>query len=608
MDADTYSPKALFKKDIRYEIPTFQRPYVWNQEDQWEPLWDDVRNVAERYLENLGYHGGDRTAAQMTTPHHFLGAVVLQQQPNAIADLETWQVIDGQQRMTTLQIMLDATQEVFAAAGAESESKRLLTLVENQLVDAQDDKWKLWPTALDREAFVAAMTNDMDTVGHEGSPIVQAHAFFRLQVEEWLKSGPEQEEEERAHALETALMGLLTVVAIDLAPGDDSFVIFETLNARGTPLNQSDLVKNFLLQRATGQGIDAEQLHKQTWQALETPHWREEVVQGRIRRPRLDQFLNYWLSMRTTGDVTANDVFPAFKRLVDSGQLKVDEAATDVRRTAERQTAFEGRPEYSRIGTFNYRMRIMQSGSVTPLLLWLTSRLDLEDPSLADSVAVIEDFLVRRMIRRSTTKDYNKLFLEAVARLDKERGSEVSVVVLLRTFLAEQNSESRSWPGDLEVEQALLEMPLYRLLTRGRLRFVLEALEEERRKGKSEDLHVPRGTLTIEHLMPQAWSAHWQPPVGDDPEEALARRNRLVHAVGNLTLLTQKLNSDVSNGDWPTKTAALMKHATMKTTLDLLEEWGSKQWDENAILDRGKTLAALFKRVWPGPTGYSTST
>ena len=87
MQADTLTLKALFQKDVRYEIPVFQRPYVWNQGDQWEPLWEDVRNTAERYIDNLA-EVADRAEAERLTGTHFMGAVVLQQVPTPSADLD----------------------------------------------------------------------------------------------------------------------------------------------------------------------------------------------------------------------------------------------------------------------------------------------------------------------------------------------------------------------------------------------------------------------------------------------------------------------------------------------------------------------------------------
>lgn len=235
MEAGKHNIKELFQKDVRYIIPTFQRPYVWNQEKQWEPLWDDVRNIAEEYAEQLAREN-NHAAAEVQTGTHFMGAIVLQQDPTPTAEIDRRNVIDGQQRMTTLQILLDAAQEVLEEDGYEKEAKRLRKLVVNDEDFAEGDaRFKLWPTSGDQDAFRAAMTNGQATTGFGKSLIVQAHEFFSFQIREWLNSAEPQDRARLADALHTALIGLLVLVVIDLKSGDDAYVIFETLNARGTP-------------------------------------------------------------------------------------------------------------------------------------------------------------------------------------------------------------------------------------------------------------------------------------------------------------------------------------------------------------------------------------
>ena len=112
MHTDILTPKDLFQKEVRYTIPPFQRPYVWSQDDQWEPLWEDVRNVAEDYLEELESSDNDGVQAEQKTSPHFLGTVVLKQVPTAAKDIDQREVIDGQQRVTTLQLLLDAIQQI----------------------------------------------------------------------------------------------------------------------------------------------------------------------------------------------------------------------------------------------------------------------------------------------------------------------------------------------------------------------------------------------------------------------------------------------------------------------------------------------------------------
>ena len=172
MDTDVLRPQQIFGRPIRYEIPPFQRPYIWDQEHQWEPLWDDVTNIAGDHLE-VG-----QSKASIT---HFMGAVVFQQRLRRTRDIETRIVVDGQQRLTTLQLLIDAVQEVFERRNFTDAALRLSSLVENQeqFRYGDDQKaFKVWPTIYDQEAFMHAMQNKLSCDEYQDSRIVQAHGFF----------------------------------------------------------------------------------------------------------------------------------------------------------------------------------------------------------------------------------------------------------------------------------------------------------------------------------------------------------------------------------------------------------------------------------------------
>ena len=315
------------------------------------------------------------------------------------------------------------------------------------------------------------MTNALSPEGFEDSPIVQAHDFFRLQIHEWIAAAlGTQEQQERIHGLETAIFGLLELVVIDLATMDDAFKIFETLNARGTPLLASDLIKNYVLQTADGAGIDADQLYKDAWRPLESKWWRKEVAQGRIVRPRLDVFLNYWLIMRTASEVPTHDVFRLFKLHVEDAAKAIDEVALDVSQVASTYKGFEDLDPWSDDGTFFYRWRIIDAGVTTPVLMWLYSQPEttLDVAARTRCLRAIESFLVRRMLCRMTTKGYNQLFLELLGRLHAASPGLIDATFV--GYLDEQTADARIWPNDRQLRNALLDLPLYRLLTRGRLR------------------------------------------------------------------------------------------------------------------------------------------
>ena len=591
MHTDILTPKDLFQKDVQYTIPPFQRPYVWTQDDQWEPLWEDVRSVAENYLEELERSGNNEIEAEQRTSAHFLGAVVLKQVPTAARDIDQRQVIDGQQRVTTLQLLLDAIQQV--CENSEQQylkiaSRRLSRLVTNDELVVGDNShhvFKLWPTRSDREAFRHAMDNGLAVNDFEESLIVQAHEFFKLQVEKWIEEGPATIEA-RIDALEAASATMLQMVVIDLSSQDDPSVIFETLNARGTPLEQSDLIKNYVHSMRQDCKSDL-------WGNLDDSWWREEVSQGRLLRPRLDMILNYWLAMRTGTEVSPSRVFDAFRGYVGNMDLSsvMSAVRNDLANYRDYETA-EGRNVDEKL--FYYRTNVMQARVITPMLLLL---LGTESATAMRTLDALESFLVRRMICRQTTKDYNRLILELTSRIQESGLDKADEVT--SGFLREQTAYSREWPSDESVARALESSPLYRLLTRGRLRLVLEGIEARlRASGKSEQPDVSIN-LTIEHLMPVGWrKEEWPLPEEVDEDAAVYQRNTLIHTIGNLTLVTQKLNSSLSNSHWEHKRNGLQGHSVLLLNNELMSE---SAWDEEAIRSRSRRMAVLVCEVWPGP-------
>ncbi len=591
MHTDILTPKDLFQKEVRYTIPPFQRPYVWSQDDQWEPLWEDVRNVAENYLEELERSGNDGVEAEQKTSPHFLGAVVLKQVPTAAKDIDQREVIDGQQRVTTLQLLLDAIQQICEESDQpylKRVARRLAKLVTNDEELIGDDRlhiFKLWPTRGDREAFRHAMDNGLAANDFEESRIVQAHEFFQLQVRKWLQdaAGPI---EPRIDALEAAATSMLQMVVIDLSPQDDPNLIFETLNARGTRLEQSDLIKNFVLSQERDRQGDV-------WGNLDDGWWRREARQGRLLRPRLDMLLNYWLAMRKGAEVSPLGVFNEFRSYV--GDQEVHAVMSEVKQDLMNYREFEstrGRSHEEK--SFYYHVDVMQAGVITPVLLLLLSA---EERTRIRAFSALESFLVRRMICRQTTKDYNKLVLELASRL-RESGLDRADAVTAG-FLREQTAYAREWPSDEAVADALESFPLYRLLTRGRLRLVLEGVERRlRSSGKSEQTNVPPN-LTIEHLMPVGWGKEkWPLPEGLDEVAAIYQRNTLIHSIGNLTLATQKLNSSMSNDPWTSKRDELQEHSILLLNNELLTQ---PSWSEETIRSRSQRMAKLVLERWAGP-------
>ena len=541
------------------------------------------------YLEELERSDNNSVEAEQKTKPHFLGAVVLQQVPTAAKDIAQREVIDGQQRVTTLQLLLDAIQQICEEKGLKPAATRLSKLVTNDedlVGNERHHVFKLWPTRNDRDAFRHAMDNGLAVSEFEDSRIVQAHEFFQEQVKRWLADAV-YAESDSIDALETAVTAMLQMVVIDLSPDDDPNVIFETLNARGTPLEQSDLIKNFVLSRHSGDGDD----NDGTWQGLDDKWWRHTVSQGRLRRPRLDMLFNYWLAMRTGSEVLPSRVFDVFRSY--TGDQQIDAVMLDVKRDLASYRRFETEQRTPEEDLFYYRMGVMQAGVITPVLLLLLSA---DHRPRIGAFRALESFLVRRMICRQTTKDYNRLVLDIAINLRTNGLDKADRIVA--SLLREQTAYSREWPSDETIAASLATSPLYRLLTRGRLRLVLEGIESRLRSSMAEQSDIPRN-LTIEHLMPLSWEANWPLPDGAGEEPGREYRNRIVHTIGNLTLVSQKLNSSLSNAPWERKLEALLEHSVMSLNSELRNQ---SHWNEDTIRDRSRRMAMLISECWPGPS------
>lgn len=613
MDTQVRTPQAIFMQPQRLLVPLFQRPYVWNLEMQWEPLWKDLERVANRLLK-------DPSVAQAP---HFLGAVVLQQLPTPTGGMQQRTVIDGQQRLTTLQLMLDALHAEVAQVGAEMAAARLEPLIANAAAfrKHKEDRFKVWPTNRDRESFNEVMEApapiDYHSLKTHASRMCKAHQFFANQCRAWLElEGPEKYLA-RAEAIEHSARELLQIVVIDLTASENAQEIFETLNARGAALTAADLIKNFVFQRLLEQDADVEAAYSKYWEQFETAFWEKEISVGRVSHPRSSVFLNHWLVARTGEEVLAREVFARFKLYVDyqSGASvskllgEIHKAAAIYRDFTEKSEILEG--PLDRLGLFAYRAKTLESEAIKPVLLALLDHKagPLPTHEVNASLDVLESWLTRRMLVRATSKGYNKTMPEVVSVIRNAVPGQIANT--LREFFASSKSETGYWPDDEEIRKELASMPIYRKLSRGRLRMVLESIEDYLRgwipgQASSAGIRVPREIFAIEHLLPQSWLKHWPLPPGVQESE----RDDRIHRLGNLTLLTQKLNGSISNGPWlgeKGKAASLQGKDVILLNSRILKSHANEQWDEAAIDDRTTRHIDIILAIWPAPPGHKVS-
>lgn len=529
-------------------------------------------------------------------------------------------VIDGQQRLTTLQLLLDALHCEIQMVGAAMPAARLEPLIANGEAFRRhpEDRFKVWPTNRDRPAFNEVMEApnpvDYEKLKHRTSRMAKAHHFFSHQCRTWLSAEGAEKALVRAEAIERAARELLQVVVIDLTANENAQEIFETLNARGAVLTAADLIKNFVFQRLLEQNADVEEAYSKYWSQFETAFWEEEVNVGRVTAPRSSVFLNHWLVARTGEEVVAREVFSRFKAYADYQAAhpmldllrEVHRAAAIYREFTEKAEVLDG--PLDRVGLFAYRVRTLESEVVKPVLLALLDHPsgNLSQEQVEQSLDALESWLARRMLVRATAKSYNKIMAEVVSVIRNTAADSIGRTVT--QYFSLQRTEVAYWPDDDEVRRELENLPIYRKLSRARVRMVLESIEDHWRgwisgQTSAAGMRIRRNSYAIEHLMPQSWIKHWPLQPGGSEVERDAR----VHRLGNLTLLTRKLNSTVSNGPWlgdGGKAAHLQEKDVVLLNSKLLKDYSFTQWDEAAMDQRTKQAIDTVIRIWPAPPGH----
>ena len=306
-------------------------------------------------------------------------------------------VIDGQQRLTTLQLAIAALRDLCREAGDDESVRWLLKISANdEYRDPEsDERFKVWPTNVDRPAFrIAADWRSTDKPSRKAqaarasgaSRIADAYGFFANEFAAWIAA--EGEAEQRRRALRDVLRDWLYLVVIDLEKDDEAQMIFETLNARGTPLLPMDLVKNHLFHAAAADGVDLDRLYEKQWRELDaqTDFWRAEVRQGRLNRPRIDVFLQHYLTMKTGDEVprdpSVHRIQGAFTNLPAHRRGEDPRADPPRARLRSVSTAAEG----TRKQSFFKRLAVLDTTTVFPFLLDLYAREEGADEAARDAI------------------------------------------------------------------------------------------------------------------------------------------------------------------------------------------------------------------------------
>ncbi|MFJ5457000.1 DUF262 domain-containing protein [Pectobacterium sp. CHL-2024] len=602
----------LFDGTKRYVIPMFQRQYVWREEKQLARLWSDLQAKTQQRLDR-----------KITSPH-FLGAIVIANLPTYGRQVQTYDVIDGQQRLTTFQILLTAFRDVAKYHNSEYADELNKYIVNVGIMeDKAVERYKVWPTQVDRPQMKALVDSgsltavaileqtsfDRRKTGVEPFMFVAYKYFYQQTMDFVVSDSIDSTKDERIEALFDALKRDLALVSIELEGGDDPQVIFETLNGFNEPLLPTDLLRNFAFQRAyreqRGENDKSpDELYNDYWLQFDQHFWKKDEKQGRLKRPRADIFFQHFLAMKLASDVNVARLYHDYKVWIETKAPYscVEDELKDLEKFARVFKKLLSPDEPSELSAFAFMLNAFDVKTIYPLILFLCCEVELEGESLVQALAILESFLIRRAVCCLTTKNYNRLFLQLVETL-RGKGD---VVEALRTALLHGSGDAVVWPDDVSFKQSWRNRPLYSDLTSSRVQYILKHIEQAKRTTKNEDIHI-RSPLTIEHIMPVAWETNWpladgsfakpakeRLEIGESNPEA-EQRTSIINSIGNLTLLTHPLNSSLRNSNWDVKKPEITKQSSLALNRDLLD---IGVWNDEEIVNRQEKLWRLAEVLW----------
>jgi hypothetical protein len=628
MKSETLTVRQIYQDRRQYCVPFYQRSYVWTLKNQWSALWEDVQEKAQARFQKLA-----------VTPH-FLGAVVLEPQPKeGLLGVDTLHIIDGQQRLTTLQYILASLLLALRETGNSMFEPIVLGCMQNSneetMREPETERFKLWPTFKDQDHFVKSMrveslngfrsaykghfTQGGSLYKHAEHPSsLAAIWFFTNEFIRWLNAD-EESKPRRAECLIEAVVRDLKLVCIFLEEEDDAQVIFETLNGRGAELHATDLIRNYIFMRAGPDGVDAGKLYNNQWLPFEAKYWAEKQRRGRMTKPRMEWLIHATLQAETASEVDLARLYNEYRRYVSTSvpSPKADQQVATLQRYAEHYQALIGASGPSPLALLGRRLAAWDVTTLHPLAL-LISVGGPEDAEKAEMYRDLASYIVRRAVCGLTPKNYNNVFMNALRDLGK---NEITAEVL-RANLKSLEGEASRWPDDAEFLNACRTAPLFPgRLDQPKMRALLTEIEGQLRMViKTEEPTIPDlAGLDIDHLLPRAWYEHWPLHGGVEvtqkisdsvaeiiraggsltPDQELIRvRNRAIPTLGNLTLLNLSVNRSVQHGCFSLKREKLIAHTSLRLNIPLIP---LHQWDEESIAKRGEMLGEIALTVWPKP-------
>lgn len=546
--------------DKRYIIPVYQRKYDWKLEN-CRQLYSDLKKIV-----------------QDGRSSHFFGSIVSSVVPQGSKIV--YHIIDGQQRLTTVTLLLLAMRNLIAQKRIAAQSERLDEQITQRFLispwAALDDQIKLRPVKGDREAFVKLFGDEADF--DLSSNLTHNYRFF---CEMLLKEKIPIDEL-------YAAIGKLEIISITLDPGDNAQLIFESLNSTGLALEEGDKIRNYMLMGLTPSEQNA--YYDAYWEKIE-----------KCTSPDVSGFVRDYLSIKQQVTPTIHAVYPAFKAYAEDAQLSAKLILEDLLRYArlfEKLRTCRSGLQDKRLDDCLYRLSRLDIGVTRPFfmeVLRLNQDGKLSEESVLQVFLITESYLFRRNICEVPTNALNKIFLMLNREILRYDGTAANYVEKLIYALLVKK-ESGRFPDDEEFAAALTAKQVY--LMRGKYKaYLFERLENYGTvENKAVYQQLDNKVYTIEHIMPQHLTPAWTLALGDHAAEIHAT---WLHRLANLTLTgynpslsnkTFQEKRDAEEGGYKASGFRMNQKIAQKTS------WGLQELEE-----RNHEQVSQALKIWAYP-------
>lgn len=546
--------------DKRYVIPVYQRKYDWKEEN-CRQLYNDLKKIVVDQR-----------------PSHFFGSIVSSVVPNG-SKIE-YHIIDGQQRLTTITLLLLAICNLVAQGKVIPKENKLNEQIEQRFLKSpwasEDDKIKLRPVRSDRDALAKLFGEDEDF--DRSSNLTINYEFFCSML---LK------EEVSVDDLYAAI-GKLEIISITLDPGDNAQLIFESLNSTGLALAEGDKIRNYILMGLAPQDQNA--YFDKYWSKIEK--CTENDVSG---------FVRDYLSIKKQVTPTISNVYRDFKSYSEETCIPVEDLLIDLLKYAryfEKLLTCKSGLHEQKLDDCLYRMKRLEIVVTRPFLLEVL-RLNQDGKLSAKDVLniflITENYLFRRNICEVPTNALNKIFLNLnreILRFDNTADNYVEKFI----YALLSKKEIGRFPDDEEFTRELAAKQVY--LMRGKYKAYLFERFENYGTIETKDVytHLDKNTYTIEHIMPQHLTPAWAKALGENHAEI---HEVWLHRLANLTLTGY--NPNLSNKSFSEKRDAeeggyRASGLKMNQKISMKEAWGLAELEE-----RSEEMIALARKIWSYP-------